>query len=430
MAIADSVNDPGVEQWGDPTVVGNGSELAEGLLSLLDASRSQVQVILEQLVLDGTVITDEVSSAYSLAEEAASEALLLMERGMYEEAAVRATEALQLYGDVLMMVLDSNYGTQESITKDESTDLNELWAILERGYDYLREVNDTARQLVESGVDLAYVDGFIVEAEGYLAQAEEFLLQGDADGAEGALDSAFKFLDSSMAFMQSLNEDLTAEKAAGFLANSERRLERLEEDILNLVDPLSFDPEDYDALLQALEDTHLKNKDLKDLLEGGDLSAILGELEGFQENSDDIFGILEDGDKNVAKHLRNAYKAEVRISHHEEVVDPKGFETTTSDPEPGDDVDPKGKSSKGKSSNGKPNTDDNNGNGGKKPTGSAEGDEGSGNGSPPNNSRGDDESGNGKSNGGNSQGDDESGNGKSNGGGKKRGHSNKSQENE
>jgi hypothetical protein len=378
LAIADSAIDPAAGS--------DGSELAEGLLSLLDASRSQVQVILEQLVLDGTLIPDEVYSTYSLAEEAASEAHVLMEGGMYEEASLRATEALQLYGDVLMMVLDLSYSAQNSVTEEDSTDLNELWATLERGYAYLSEVNDTARQLAESGVDVSYVGGFIVEVEGYLAQAEEFLLHGDADGAEEALDSAFKALDASMTFMQSLNEDLTAEKAAGFLANSERRLERLEEDILGLVDPLSFEQDDFDALLQALEDAHLKNRDLKGLLEGGDLSAVLGELEGSQENAD-IFGILDEGDKELAKHLKKAYKAEVSISHHEE--DPKGLEATTSDPEPEDDVDPKGGSSKGK-----PSKDDNNGNGGKKPKGSTEG------------------------------------NRKSNGGGKKKGRSNMTQENE
>ena len=406
LVFADSVNDPDVDPLGDPGAGGNSSELAEGLLSLLDASRSQIQAILEQYALDGIILPDEVYSMFSLAEEAHSEVLLLMEGGMYEEAALRATEALQLYGDVLLMALNSP--VQGSIVEDESSDLQELWATLERGYAYLTEVQDATRQLAESGVDVASVEGFIVEAEMYLAQAEAFLLQGDAEGAGGELDSAFQFLDVSMMLLNSLNEDLTAEKAAGFLVNSERRLERLEEDIMSLVDPLSMEPEDFDALLQALEDAHLKNRDLKDLLEGGDLSAIMGELEGIQGHSD-IFGLLEGGDEDVAKHLKKAYKVEVRASRHDDEGDPKGFEASTSDPKPGNDEDPKGGNSKGK-----PNKNDNQGNGGQKSSGSSEGNNGGGNDTPSNNS----------------QGDKGKGNRKNNGGGLKKGHSNKSQETE
>jgi len=333
-AFADTVDDPGVDQGAYPGAGSNGSELAEGLLSLLDASRTQVEAILEQLALDGVVIPDAVYETISLAEEAAAEALLLMESGMYPEASEKATEALQLYGEALQMALDSNYGAQEIVTEDGSTDLPELWATFERCFAYLREVNVTFRKLEEAGVNMTCVDDFIGEAERGLAQAEEFLQQGDAEGAEEALDSAFKSLDGAMTFMQSLNEGLTAKKAAVFLAKSERRFERLEGDILNLVDPLSFEPEDFDAMLQTLEDANLKNRELKDILEGGDLSALKGELEGFQEYSDDVFGILDEGDKELAKDLRKAYKAEVKISKHEDKKASKNLEVTPSDPDP------------------------------------------------------------------------------------------------
>jgi tetratricopeptide (TPR) repeat protein len=404
LAIADSTNDPGVEQWGDPAVGGNGSELVEELLSLLDASRSQVEAILEQLDFDGVVLPYEVNDTLSLAEEAASEALLLMEEGLHEDAADRASKALQLYGDALQMALGSNYGVTESTPEDNSTEVQGFWGSLERGYAYLREVDDTAQQLAEAGVNVSKVDNHLAAAEGHLVIAEELLLQGDTGDAREELDLAFQFLDGAVAFLQSLNEDLTAEKAAGFLANSERRLERLEEEILRLIDPLSFEPEDFDALMQALEDAHLKNRDLKNLLEGGDLSSVLDGFESLQQSSDGIFDILEDGDKDVAKYLKKAFKVELRISHHEDVGDPKGLEATLSEPDPeaGEDLEgagPKGQSDK----------EGNNGNGRFNSSGTAQG-----NNSQPSIGSG----GKGK------------GKGKSNGGGLKKGYSDISQENE
>ncbi len=407
QALADTGDDPGITQGVEPGTGSNGSALAEELLSLLNASRSEVEAILEQLDLDGVVIPYEVLDTLSLAEEAASEALLLMEEGLYEDAADRASEALQLYGDALQMVLDSNYGATESTPGDNSTEVQGLWDSLERGYAYLREVNDTARRLAEAGVNVSQVDILLVAAEGCLVNAEALLSQGDAEVAEEELDSAFRILAGAMAFMQSLNEDLTAEKASGFLANSERRLERLEEEILGLIDPLSLEPDDFDALLRALEDAHLKNRDLKDLLEGGDLSSVLDGFGSLQQSSDGIFDILEDGDKDVAKYLKKAFKVEVRISRHEDLGDPEGLNVTAGEPEPEADEDPKGAGSTGK-----PDKADKTKKGGKNSTGSA----GSNNGGSPPSSDGSD----GK----------RKGNGKSDGGGRKKGHSNGSQENE
>lgn len=334
-AFADTVDDPGIE-------------LADELLSLLNASRSQVEAILEQLALDGAVIPDAAYVTFYLAEEAAAEALLLMESGMYPEVSEKATEALQLYGEALQMALDSDYVVLESILEENSSDAQELWDSLNRGYTYLNDVNDTARDLAEAGVDVSQVDGLLNMAEALLVQAEELLSQGDAEGAEAEIESAFTVLDGAMTLMQTLNEDLTSEKTAGFLANSEWRLERLEEEILSLIDPLSFEPEDFDVLLKALEDAHLKNRELKDLLEGGDLSAVLSGFEGLQECSDDIFDILGEGDTDTAKYMKKAYKVWARISHHEEKGGPEGVDPTPSDPEPETGEDPKGRGSNAK----------------------------------------------------------------------------------
>ncbi len=388
-AFADTVDDPGIEQRVDPGAGSNGSELAEELLSLLDASRSQVEAILEQLALDGVVIPDAVYVTFSLAEEVAAEALLLMESGMYPEVSEKATEALQLYGEALQMALDSHYGVLESILEENASDAQELWDSLNRGYTYLNDVNDTARDLAEAGVYVSQVDDLLNMAEDLLVQAEELLSQGDAEGAEEALETAFMVLDGAMTLMQTLNEDLTSEKTAGFLANSEWRLERLEEEILSLIDPLSFEPEDFDALLKALEDARLKNRELKDLLEGGDLSGVLSGFEGLQECSDDIFDILGEGDRDNAKYLKKAYKVWARNSHHEEKGGPEGYDPTPSDPEP-----ETGEDTKGGGSNAKPNKGDN----GKKSPGSAGSSQGGD--SPPSNSSGDKGNGNSKSDGG------------------------------
>jgi len=407
QALADTGDDPGIEPGVESGAGGNGSALAEEILSLLNASRSQVEAILEQLVLDGAVIPDAVYVSISLAEEAAAEALLLMESGMYPEVSEKATEALQLYGEALQMVLDSNHGALGSTLEENSSDPQELWGSLERGYAYLHEVNDTARKLAEAGFNMSHVCVLLDIAEALLAHTEELLVLGDAEEAESELELAFRVLDSAMTSLQSRNDELTAEKAAGFLVNSERRLERLEEEILNLIDPLSLDPEDFDALMQSLEDAHLKNRDLKDLLEDGNLSSALSGFGVLQRHEGDIFDILDNGDKDVAKYLKKAYKVEVRISRHEGVGGPKGLNATTGEPELGTDEDPKGVDSTGK-----PDKTVNNGKGGKDSTESS----GSNNGGSPDS--------------GNNSGDKQNGNGKSNGGGLKKGHSNRSQEND
>ncbi len=205
-------------------------------------------------------------------------------------------------------------------------------------------------------VSISYLQGVVGTKDHALAvqkeaedAVEDFRDEGfEVEGAEEALESAFMVLDGAMTLMQTLNEDLTSEKTAGFLANSEWRLERLEEEILSLIDPLSFEPEDFDALLKALEDAHLKNRELKDLLEGGDLSAVLSGFEGLQECSDDIFDILGEGDTDTAKYMKKAYKVWARISHHEEKGGPEGVDPTPNDPEPETGEDPKGRGSNAK----------------------------------------------------------------------------------
>ena len=246
-------------------------------------------------------------------------------------------------------------------------------------------------------VSLSYLQGVVGTKDHALAvqkeaedAVEDFRDEGfEVEGAEEALESAFMVLDGAVTLMQTLNEDLTSEKTAGFLANSEWRLERLEEEILSLIDPLSFEPEDFDALLKALEDAHLKNRELKDLLEGGDLSAVLSGFEGLQECSDDIFDILGEGDTDTAKYMKKAYKVWARISHHEEKGDPEGVDPTPNDPEPETGEDPKGRGSNAKPDKG------NNGKKPQEPAGSSQGGD-----SPSSNGSGDKGKGNGKSNGG------------------------------
>ena len=189
----------------------------------------------------------------------------------------------------------------------------------------IRTVDDRTSLTMPMGeVSISYLQGVVGTKDHALAvqkeaedAVEDFRDEGfEVEGAEEALESAFMVLDGAVTLMQTLNEDLTSEKTAGFLANSEWRLERLEEEIFSLIDPLSFEPEDFDALLKALEDAHLKNRELKDLLEGGDLSAVLSGFEGLQECSDDIFDILGEGDTDTAKYMKKAYKVWARISHH------------------------------------------------------------------------------------------------------------------
>ena len=288
-------------------------ELAEELLSLMEASRAQVIASLNQLSDDGFAIPEASLELLRSGDEAAGEAFRYMEAGDYQSVVDRATEALQLYGEAIRLALCAD---QEAAEEDGGVNaaLVGLKERIERGYSFSSELNATMQALSEMGLDVSFVQFLLETASEHLEHAAALLDEADLEAVESELAMAEACLEAAFELLQAINGEVTVEKAAKFLEKSEERVQKLEERITKLLGNISLTQDDAALLGDSFDDAQAKNREIRALIEGGELDTAVAEFDEVSRYIDRILAMLERYDSGKSNNLKRIEKIETMSS--------------------------------------------------------------------------------------------------------------------
>ena len=311
-------------------------ELAQQILSLLEASRAQVSAALDRLVDEGVVIPEAAEDVFRMGEETTALAYYYMEKGNYELAIEKATEALQLFGESLQIALEA----QQEPTEDEAdASIVELRVRMERGYSRLSGLFETLRQLEETLLDVSdlqvlrfmLTNILLEKADEYLDSASALLDEGDLEAVESELATAEVYLDEAFKLLQTISESAKSKKAAKFAETNAKRLKKLEDILTSIVGEEAYMELNTTEVQETLENAKNVNKAVKALIESGEIESATGDLEKVTGYADDVVEMIEDVDEDLAKSLRKVERLEAKKSNLEgkiERLESKGRDTT------------------------------------------------------------------------------------------------------
>ena len=311
-------------------------ELAQQILSLLEASRAQVSAALDRLVDEGVVIPEAAEDVFRMGEEATALAYYYMDSGDYGSTIEKATEALQLFGESLQIALEA----QQEPTEDEAdASIVELRVRMERGYSRLSGLFETLRQLEETLLDVSdlqvlrfmLTNILLEKADEYLDSASALLDEGDLEAVESELATAEVYLDEAFKLLQTISESAKSKKAAKFAETNAKRLKKLEDILTSIVGEEAYMELNTTEVQETLENAKNVNKAVKALIESGEIESATGDLEKVTGYADDVVEMIEDVDEDLAKSLRKVERLEAKKSNLEgkiERLESKGRDTT------------------------------------------------------------------------------------------------------
>ena len=244
--------------------------LSEGLFALLESSHDNASMLLE--LMGDNESLPLAFEKFRLGEESATMALSLNSTGLYTEAYEKALEAMELYGEAIIIALEA-----EPELGDESSpeNVSSPWMVqgaLERAWDYLDEVNSTC----QAQGNTTEAESHILEAWTLLQTADMMFAEENYPDAEEAVMGAMEALDAAMdCMMEKVKED-KADRAIKFLDVRRNSFKGLEEYFTQMQQANT-------TLASAVGDVFLDannaNQYIRTLIANGDIEEALVQLD-------------------------------------------------------------------------------------------------------------------------------------------------------
>jgi tetratricopeptide (TPR) repeat protein len=244
--------------------------LTEGLLALLESSHDNASMLLE--LMGDNENLPLAFEKFRLGEDSAIMALSLNSTGLYEEAYEKALEALELYGEAIIIVLEAE---PEIGNESSPENVSSPWMVqgaLERAWDYLDEVNST----YQAQGNTTEAESHILEAWTLLQTADMMFAEENYQDAEEAVMGAMEALDAAMdCMMEKVKEDKT-DRAIKFLDVRRNSFKGLEEYFTQMQQANT-------TLASAVGDVFLDannaNQYIRTLIANGDIEEALVQLD-------------------------------------------------------------------------------------------------------------------------------------------------------
>ena len=281
--------------------------LAEGLLSLIENSREQVEAAFDELEAEEIDVPEGAMDSYEQGVEAAEEALQLMEEGKYSAAYAKALQALQRFRIALHLIQVIGPERPTEDTEEEAERAIGLKEAIERAYEFLERFNGTADRLFEEGYDVEEIRTNLEEANYILGEAEELLDLGDIDGATQILAEARGILGRTTGLLHSTAKRVKSVKTERFLEHVESRIQSVEESVNRLRHHIS----EGQVVLNSLKNTRTKLWKIRSRLAAGEVEDVVDEL-------DDTVGEIDDevdelNGRGISVFIKEMNRLEVKI---------------------------------------------------------------------------------------------------------------------
>jgi tetratricopeptide (TPR) repeat protein len=200
-------------------------------------------------------------------------ALSLNSTGLYAEAYEKALEALEFYGEAIVLALEAEPELGDEPSPENVSSPLMVQAALERAWDYLDEVNST----YQAQGNTTEAESHILQAWTLLQTADMMFAEENYQDAEEAVMGAMEALDTAMdCMMEKVKED-KADRAIKFLDVRRNSFKGLEEYFTQM-------QQGNTTLASAVGDVFLDannaNQYIRTLIANGDIEEALVQLDG------------------------------------------------------------------------------------------------------------------------------------------------------
>ncbi len=244
--------------------------LSEGLFALLESSHDNASMLLE--LMGDNESLPLAFEKFRLGEESATMALSLNSTGLYTEAYEKALEAMELYGEAIILALEAEPELGDESSPENVSSPWMVQAALERAWGYLDEVNST----YQAQGNTTEAESHILEAWTLLQTADMMFAEENYQDAEEAVIGAMEALDAAMdCMMEKVKED-KADRAIKFLDVRRNSFKGLEEYFTQM-------QQGNTTLASAVGDVFLDannaNQYIRTLIANGDIEEALVQLD-------------------------------------------------------------------------------------------------------------------------------------------------------
>ncbi len=244
--------------------------LSEGLFALLESSHDNASMLLE--LMGDNESLPLAFEKFRLGEDSAIMALSLNSTGLYTEAYEKALEAMELYGEAIIIALEA---APELGDEPSPENVSSPWMVqgaLERAWDYLDEVNST----YQAQGNTTEAESHILEAWTLLQTADMMFAEENYPDAEEAAMGAMEALDAAMdCMMEKVKED-KADRAIKFLDVRRNSFKGLE---MYFIQMQQANTTLTSAVGDVFLDANNANQHIRTLIANGDIEEALVQLD-------------------------------------------------------------------------------------------------------------------------------------------------------
>ncbi|MFQ5762719.1 MAG: hypothetical protein ACE5PO_06765 [Candidatus Bathyarchaeia archaeon] len=284
----------------------------EKLLELLDNAKERVQQVFAGLEERGVPIPEAARQHLAQGLAKADEAVQLHTQGDLNATNQRALEAM---GELFAAVTAGNGRLIAAQNQEQQQAANATGVLraVERAEDFRNRLLEMAETAAYRGYNTTEIDLSLATAGDLLQEARTLLNQTDVDGAVKALGEARGIMGPTVGELKRiLNAEKTA-KAARFLDQAAKRLEKIEERIVKIDLP----PRAQEAITAALQKARQRILEAKDRLARGEVNSAIDSMEEAAEDEDQGINEIEETSPRIAKELKETAKLGAKLNRLE-----------------------------------------------------------------------------------------------------------------
>ena len=245
-----------------PNIDSNTSNMVESILDIIEGVNRTLMQSFNKLDVFSIAIPDSLKESYGEGNQLANIALSLADKGEYLQSGLKSIEALQKMNDALFLV-DSLLPYNSTLTEEEAEKVISLKDAIVQTNEYIARLEKIQSNIYQKGYDSNELRKTIEAAKVHLEDASANLDILDIEITEQELLLAKSLLSESS--LNNLTMTVKVQKTRVFIANTEKRLTSLRENITAI--SLNVSTSIRNASLYAISNAEVNLENAKHLIE-------------------------------------------------------------------------------------------------------------------------------------------------------------------
>ena len=295
-------------------------DVADALFNVLEGTRTEIDELFDD-VTQTDLVPDDALESYEEAQLLWDEAVSNYDDGDYEEAADKAKDALNKFGEAAYEVVESDEHENDEID-DEIEDAIETYVDLEKIMNRIAKLGEILADLMDRGVDVSTIILELDEVNSYVVEAEALLDVGDFESAEDVIEFIEDALDEIKEEIEMASEPLTQLKTEEFIRDSRDRVSSLEGTVVQLLSSYGATDEEIALIVNSFQDIVLRLDTLD--IDDEDLDDVIDELEDLVEDTEDILEDEDDFDDDIVEAVLDIDKLVFKLGEYRQLMEELG----------------------------------------------------------------------------------------------------------